>query len=148
MDIIFIDPPLSVSSSITRDEFLRLFPADRLRAVTPMYYTASCKISEDFLCMVGFHFIRATRNTDFRLEKLELYPTDSVPTCESFEAFQRYLIATFGPPHVADEHRSYPGTQREYPSYQWLFPDAVIYHSLAERYSTEETLVIIYSDNC
>lgn len=103
------------------------------KKVTYGYYTLECEPFSGLRCMLGLH----TRPNG-KLTKLEFFRTSYADQKGSFEEFQRYFEAAFGPPTTKKD-----GSEG-LPDYQWHLKSAVIVHYVFDRFGPEEHMEIHY----
>lgn len=113
---------------ISTEELVDLLPSPP-RRVTGGYYTIACTSLGGLHHQLGFHF---RPRPSGRLRELEFFRTAYPDINDSFQQFQRHLVATFGEP--AEQFDGDQGL----PGYTWKLGPAQIQHYVFDRFGPEE----------
>jgi len=125
------DPPATVKWGTSESELQALL-GPVLRHVTKGYWTAHVQVFGGLRCSLGFHF---DRERD-ALEELEFFRDSYSDQKESFDEFQRFFEATFGPPTTTED-----GTEG-FANYVWSIGPIEIVHYVFDRFGPEEHMRI------
>jgi hypothetical protein len=131
-------PNFHIEWRTTRSEFVDSFPAERLRKVTPAYFTANCVSHRGLRCWIGFRFGRFPwQSVAPLLYQLEFFRDRDSPLnlCTSFAEFQRHFEMVYGPGQIV-------GQSQGFPVYRWLISGAEIRHFVSERFGPSEYLLV------
>jgi hypothetical protein len=125
------DPSVLIRWGIAEAELEGIFGLSALRRVTDGYYVIPCYSLGGLRHKLGFHFDPRVGGRLVELEFFEAYSQEP-----SFQAFQRHLEATFGPPT-----QTAPGTEG-FLSHFWRVPGAEISHYVRDHFGPEENVRI------
>src|SRR5262249_44708452 len=109
--------------------FQKRFERLQLRCVTEGYLTTHCTSLSGLSHELGFHF---DPRHNGRLVEFEFFSSSYPDLASSYQAFQRHLEETFGPPTL-----TVPGSEG-YLSHTWNFPGTEIVHYVLDRFGPEE----------
>jgi hypothetical protein len=132
-------PHLFIPWNITEDELVQLVGIERLRHVTAGYYTMTCQSMGGLTHRLGFHF--APRESG-RLAYFEFFQDGSKGLRESFDAFQRRLVVTFGKPTSFGRPYDDDSGEPALPTCRWEIAGTEILHYVMDRFGPEEHLTM------
>jgi hypothetical protein len=115
------------------EEDLKSTLGKELRHVTKGYYTITCKTLGGIEHELGFHFSPRKHGV---LTELEFFRRSYEDQADSYNEFQRHLVATFGKPH-----KSSPGNEG-FESHEWNIGRNTIVHYVHNRFGPEEHMRI------
>ncbi len=123
------EPNVFVPWDTSEVQFQQSFERLQLRRVTDGYFTTQCTTLSGLSHELGFHFYPRGRG---RLVEFEFFRNSCPDLPTSYEAFQRHLEETFGPPTLTS-----PGSEG-YLSHTWAFPGVEIVHYVQEHFGPAE----------
>ena len=126
-------PRVFVPWDTPETQFLDGFEGLHLRLVTDGYFTTHCTSLSGLSHELGFHFQPRGRGT---LVEFEFFCSSCPDLPTSYDAFQRHLEETFGPPTLTS-----PGSEG-YLSHTWMFPGVEIVHYVQEHFGPAESVRI------
>ena len=122
------EPAVFVRWGITEPELLNTLTVEP-HHVTAGYYVIDCISLSGLHHALGFHF---RPDEDGRLRELEFFRRRYPDLTESYNEFQRHLVAAFGAPATQS-----PGDEG-FPNCTWQSGGATIRHYILYRFGPEE----------